>query len=81
VATTKGIQNQFFNSLNKTIAEVKQIVEKIADVFDRANQKLATADISPAGNVVEIGIRLIPASLKNNFSIPFFGSYPMFSPL
>lgn len=43
--------NQFLVSTNKTIAEVRHIVENTVEVFERASQKFATADISPAGNV------------------------------
>jgi hypothetical protein len=77
VATTKGIQSQFSNSIYNKIADVKLIVEKTADVFDRESQKLATACISPACNVEEMDIRLIPATLKRHSSNLFSGTYPI----
>jgi len=48
----KGVKiNQFLVSTNKTIAEVKHIVENTVEVLERANQKFATAAIAPTGNV------------------------------
>lgn len=76
----KGVKiNQFLVSTNKTIAEVRHIVENTVEVFERDSQKFATADISPAGNVGEMAIRLTQANLKAIFSILFLGSYPIIS--